>query len=91
MLTDGGFCREFDRFVGAVASDVPVAATVYCDESGNSGPNYIDIPQPFYVLAGWLIPHSHVVEVNIAIDEFRKKHFRQRDELKASGYAERIV
>jgi hypothetical protein len=64
---------------------LPAAATVYCDESGNSGPNYIDIPQPFYVLAGWLIPDSHVVEVNVAIDEFRKKHFRQPNELKASA------
>jgi hypothetical protein len=64
---------------------LPAAAAVYCDESGNSGPNYIDIPQPFYVLAGWLVPDDQVVEVNVAIDEFRKKHFRQRQELKASA------
>lgn len=64
---------------------LPGAAAVYCDESGNSGPNYIDLPQPFYVLAGWLVPDDRVVDVNIAIDDFRKTHFRQRDELKASA------
>ncbi len=61
------------------------AASVYCDESGNSGPNYIDLPQPFYVLAGWLMPDDQLVDVNVAIDDFRRTHFRQRDELKASA------
>jgi len=64
---------------------LPEAAAVYCDESGNSGPNYIDVQQPFYVLAGWLVPDDRVVEVNVAIDEFRKTHFRQRDELKSAA------
>jgi hypothetical protein len=64
---------------------LPQAAAVYCDESGNSGPNYIDLPQPFYVLAGWLVPNDRVVDVNVTIDEFRKAHFHQRDELKAEA------
>jgi hypothetical protein len=59
----------------------PGAAAVYCDESGNSGPNYLDLPQPFYVLAGWLIPDNRVVDVNVTIDKFRNANFRQRDEL----------
>jgi hypothetical protein len=60
-------------------------AVVYCDESGNSGPNYLDAGQPFYVLAGWLIPEDRLVNVAVAIDQFRSKHFRQRDELKSSA------
>lgn len=63
----------------------PNRASVYCDESGNSGPNYVDLQQPFYVLAGWLVPDDRVVEVSVLIDEFRKEHFRQRDELKADA------
>lgn len=27
----------------------------YCDESGNSGGNYLDPQQPVFVLAGWSI------------------------------------
>lgn len=60
-------------------------AAVYCDESGNSGPNYIDLQQPFYILAGWLVPDDRVVDVNVAIEKFRKTHFPQREELKAAA------
>lgn len=31
---------------------------VYCDESGNSGPNLLDLNQPIYVLGGWVVPAS---------------------------------
>lgn len=30
--------------------------TFFCDEAGNSGSNYLDADQPFYVTGGWLIP-----------------------------------
>lgn len=36
------------------------AAHVYCDESGNSGPNLLDASQPVYVLGGWLVPQQFV-------------------------------
>lgn len=62
---------------------VPNRASISCDESGNSGPNYIDIPQPFYVLGGWLVPDNRIVEVSVAIDEFRRKRFSQLKELKS--------
>ncbi|ADO70440.1 DUF3800 domain-containing protein [Stigmatella aurantiaca] len=29
---------------------------LYCDESGNGGPNYFDLEQPVHVLAGLLVP-----------------------------------
>jgi len=29
--------------------------TIYCDESGNTGSNYLDPHQPIYVLAGWWV------------------------------------
>ena len=31
---------------------------LFCDESGNSGSNFLDTGQPVYVLAGWLVPES---------------------------------
>lgn len=65
--------------------EVIAGATVYCDESGNSGPNYIDAAQPYYVLGGWVVPDARVVDVAVAIEEFRSQHFPQRDELKAAA------
>ncbi|MDY7903526.1 MULTISPECIES: DUF3800 domain-containing protein [Bacillus] len=32
--------------------------TVFCDESGNSGGNYLDLNQPFFVIAGWIVPNT---------------------------------
>ncbi|UWD98877.1 DUF3800 domain-containing protein [Bacillus velezensis] len=32
--------------------------TVFCDESGNSGSNYLDLNQPFFVIAGWVVPNT---------------------------------
>lgn len=34
--------------------------TVYLDEVGNSGPNYLDFEQPFYIVGGWIIPNSKI-------------------------------
>lgn len=60
-------------------------ATVFCDESGNTGPNYLDETQPFYILGGWLVPDSRIIEVSVAVDQFRIDNFGQRDELKATA------
>ncbi|MCY8932663.1 DUF3800 domain-containing protein [Bacillus atrophaeus] len=32
--------------------------TVFCDETGNSGSNYLDLNQPFFVIAGWVVPNT---------------------------------
>lgn len=32
--------------------------TFFCDEAGNSGSNYLDASQPFYVTGGWLVPNT---------------------------------
>ncbi|MCO8121333.1 DUF3800 domain-containing protein [Stieleria sp. TO1_6] len=47
---------------------------LYCDESGNSGPNYIDKDQPFYVLAGWFIPESSLVSVSVELEKIRAEY-----------------
>ena len=56
---------------------------IYCDESGNSGDNYLDHAQPFYVLAGWAVSEDAVVEASRLVENTRKKYFQQRQELKS--------
>ncbi|MGW6108961.1 DUF3800 domain-containing protein [Bacillus subtilis] len=34
--------------------------TVFCDETGNSGSNYLDLNQPFFVIAGWIVPNKNL-------------------------------
>ena len=47
---------------------------IYCDESGNSGPNYLDEAQPFYVLAGWVVPTDAITDVAIHLEKLRASH-----------------
>lgn len=49
---------------------MPPAAFLFVDESGNSGVNYLDAAQPFYVSAGFLIQASRVPEMRRAIQAF---------------------
>ena len=60
-------------------------AIFYCDESGNTGPNYIDQEQPFYTLAAWSVPDNKIVDASVAVEEHRKKYSPQSDELKAAN------
>lgn len=41
--------------------------TLYCDEFGNTGSNYLDQTQPHYVSAGWLVPSGKRLEFNDAV------------------------
>lgn len=60
-------------------------AIFYCDESGNSGPNYIDQEQPFYTLATWSVPYKRIVDASVAVEEHRQEYSPQADELKAAN------
>ena len=57
-------------------------ATIYCDESGNDGPNYVNREQPFYVIAGWVVPNDKIVNAAVEIERFRQCHCNDADELK---------
>jgi hypothetical protein len=59
---------------------------IYCDESGNSGANYLDQSQPFYVLAGWAVPLNSLVDASVFVEKTRQRYFRQRKELKAGAF-----
>ncbi|MBM7565261.1 DUF3800 domain-containing protein [Paenibacillus sacheonensis] len=56
----------------------------YCDESGNSGGNYLDAQQPFYVLAGWLIEKEKRFKIDNLINKYIRAHFPEKNELKGS-------
>ncbi|MEI2443880.1 SEC-C metal-binding domain-containing protein [Priestia megaterium] len=38
--------------------------TIFCDESGNSGSNYLDLEQPFYIIAGWIVPDKNINKIS---------------------------
>jgi hypothetical protein len=47
--------------------------TVYCDESGNSGSNYIDVQQPIFVLAGWAVRPQARVRIEQAVADLGRR------------------
>ncbi|PAD85462.1 hypothetical protein CHH55_23310 [Niallia circulans] len=55
---------------------------LYCDESGNSGGNFLDKQQPFYVLAGWLIERNDTYRVKNRVSHFKQEYYPKKSELK---------
>ena len=62
---------------------------IYCDEAGNDGPNYLNPDAPFYVLAGWIIPESRLVDITVVIEGLRQRHAKDSSELKFSNFKRR--
>jgi hypothetical protein len=58
------------------------SSLIYCDESGNDGPNYLNEESPFYVLAGWVVPEKAVVDAAIEMESSRNSHCSDAPELK---------
>ena len=46
-----------------MSDHAPPQVIVYCDESGSSGPNYLDLDQPFFVVAGWVTPEAPSINI----------------------------
>ncbi|MEO1584400.1 MAG: DUF3800 domain-containing protein [Planctomycetota bacterium] len=72
-----------DLVVPPSAEPTAERAVLYVDESGNSGPDYLVHNQPFYVLAGWLVPDRGNEEAWVAIEEVRQRLSPQASELKS--------
>jgi hypothetical protein len=60
-------------------------AVVYCDESGNTGGNYIDPTQLFYVLAGWWTYEDNDAKVTAIVNEILQKHISGSAEIKGAA------
>jgi hypothetical protein len=56
---------------------------LFCDESGNTGTNFLDEKQPYFTLAGWLIKEENIINSNNYIDNLAIKN--QIKELKSSN------
>lgn len=54
---------------------------VYCDESQNDGPNYLNKSQPFYVIAGWVVPDTAIVAASVEMESLRQKYCKDSPEL----------
>ena len=59
---------------------------IYCDESGNTGADYLEREQPFYVLAGWAVAKDAVVDASLLVEKTRQECCPQRKELKAAAF-----
>lgn len=57
---------------------------IYCDESGNSGGNFLDSQQPFYVLAGWMVERNIDYRAKNRVIDFKKLYYPDKTELKGS-------
>ena len=66
-------------------TQVDARTIVYCDESGNSGPNYVDPAQPFFSLGGWCVPYGQVANAAAEVEIHRQRYSLQSPELKASN------
>jgi len=63
----------------------PDDVIIYCDESGNSGPNYVDPNQPFFALASWCMPYAQLGEIAAVVETHRQTYSGRAPELKASN------
>jgi hypothetical protein len=55
----------------------------FLDESGNTGANFIDLRQPVYIVAGWLVPLPFLHKAQRAVASFRQEYYPQAAELHA--------
>lgn len=67
--------------------NLPTPLTAFIDESGNTGRNYLDLRQPFYVLGGWAISHDKEASCREILREWESGFpvFTQGAEVKSSS------
>jgi len=57
---------------------------IYCDESGNTGTNFLDLDQPLYVISGWMIERNISYRARDKVISLMEENFPQMKELKGS-------
>lgn len=62
-------------------------STFFIDESGNTGTDWLNSEQPFFIYGGWLIQDKYIESVNNYIDNLLKNE--QAHELKSSNILKR--
>lgn len=66
-------------------ADARTPAILYCDESGNTGSNYNDLDQPFYVLASLIVTDGDAQPLEGFIHDLRRDGAVQSPEVKAGA------
>lgn len=62
------------------------ALRFYCDESGQTGANWLDPTQPVVVHGGWLFPRGSEVLVSDGVNAIRRRYRLNGEELKWSQF-----
>lgn len=63
-------------------------ATFYIDESGNTGTDWLNKEQPFFIYGGWLILDNNIKDLNTYLSNFINKE--QSTELKSNKVFKRL-
>jgi hypothetical protein len=66
--------------LGVITNELPV----FCDESGNTGSNFLDADQPVYVLAGWGVKFDGLLSASALVESCRSR-YGIRGELRAKN------
>ena len=67
-----------------------MVAILFCDESGNTGPDWGNRDQPIWVHGGWLTPNSRdLTTFRDGIVRHKRRHRLQSTELKSSSIVKR--
>lgn len=75
------------RIMSGVNIDMDMSATFFIDESGNTGTDWLNKEQPFFVYGGWLVLNEKIEEVNAYLKRFIIKE--QSIELKSNKILKR--
>lgn len=68
---------------------MPKPFSAYIDESGNSGRNYLDAAQPFYVLGGWAIGSDKLDGCRRRMEEWEARFAPRGAEIKSASVLKR--
>jgi hypothetical protein len=61
--------------------------SIFLDESGNSGSNYLDVQQPFFVYGGWFVRNEDVDAVRTTVENWEQAIESKAQEIKGHKLA----
>ncbi|MDR7187021.1 hypothetical protein J2X85_004082 [Microbacterium trichothecenolyticum] len=64
-------------------------ATFYCDESGNTGTDWMNPDQRVFVHGGWVVQHRGMPAITNGVNQIRRRHRLQAAELKWTQLSKR--
>lgn len=77
LSTGPGYLQPVSAEGTVVRSPSGAGFSAYLDESGNTGRNYLDLDQPYYVLAGWVVDDGMVDHCRKVVENWEKALLRR--------------